>query len=214
VDSARTSLDEAEAALGGLGDAVLATAVQLLRAFLDLAQARRADQAGDARRAAALRKAAIARRASALEPAAKGDRPLTARSAETRILVRILGAALGAEPGAEPGACGPPLLVESEGRWFQPPNGERVDCHRRPAMRGLLLAFVRTRLATPGQVLEIDDLLAAGWPGERILPDAAKNRLYVTLARLRKLGLEQALVAQGGGWLLDPATPVRLVPAL
>ena len=56
-------------------------------------------------------------------------------------------------------------------------------------------------------------LVAKGWPGERMLPAAARNRLHVTLTTLRKLGLRELLQANEGGYLLDPALPVRLVDA-
>jgi hypothetical protein len=53
-----------------------------------------------------------------------------------------------------------------------------------------------------------DALLAAGWPGERILPDAATNRLYVAIATLRKLGLRDVLVRFDEGYRLDPGVPL------
>jgi hypothetical protein len=56
-----------------------------------------------------------------------------------------------------------------------------------------------------------EQLIEAAWPGERMLASAAKNRLHVSLNRLRELGLRHALMASPDGWLLDPAVEVRMV---
>jgi hypothetical protein len=55
----------------------------------------------------------------------------------------------------------------------------------------------------------VDALVKATWPGERILPQAALSRVYVTVLMLRNLGLRTILVQRDGGYLLDPN--VRLV---
>ena len=48
----------------------------------------------------------------------------------------------------------------------------------------------------------LDDLLEAGWPGERVLPEAAANRVYVAVATMRKLGLRDVLLSRDDGYLL------------
>jgi hypothetical protein len=57
-------------------------------------------------------------------------------------------------------------------------------------------------------VLERDELVAAGWPEERIQPGAARNRLHVVLNQLRTFGLKQILQRKGAGWYLSPQTPL------
>jgi DNA-binding SARP family transcriptional activator len=47
-------------------------------------------------------------------------------------------------------------------------------------------------------------LLAAGWPGERMRPDAATKRLHTAIWTLRSVGFETLLLTEGDGYLLDP----------
>jgi DNA-binding response OmpR family regulator len=71
-------------------------------------------------------------------------------------------------------------------------------------MRRMLLALVQARLEEPGRALTRDELLAAGWPDERILPRAARRRLEVMVSRMRELGLQGALQTVHGGYRLAP----------
>ncbi|MCP4810779.1 MAG: hypothetical protein GY913_11185 [Proteobacteria bacterium] len=75
--------------------------------------------------------------------------------------------------------------------------GVRVDLSRRGPARRILW---RLALDGPG---DADALIEAGWPGERIRWQAAKNRLHVTLSLLRKLGLKDVLVCVDGVYRLD-----------
>ena len=89
------------------------------------------------------------------------------------------------------GGCG----REARGR-------RRAACHRAtPA---------HDRVRYPGRAITRGALVRAGWPGETILPAAAKNRLHVTIARLRRAGLEGILLHDDDGYFLDPALPARL----
>ncbi|MEZ4240343.1 MAG: hypothetical protein R3F59_30160 [Myxococcota bacterium] len=88
------------------------------------------------------------------------------------------------------------------------PDGTVVDLARRPTLRRVAARLVEQRLAAPGVALPLDAVLAAGWPGERILPEAGANRVYVAMATLRKLGLAAALLTRDDGYLLDPALAV------
>lgn len=56
----------------------------------------------------------------------------------------------------------------------------------------------------------MDEILAAGWPGERPVGESGPNRVYVALATLRRLGLREFLLTHEGGYLLDPAVPLLL----
>ncbi len=71
-------------------------------------------------------------------------------------------------------------------------------------MRRVFEGLLAERLDVPGEPLDLDALLAAGWPGERVLPEAASNRVYVAIATLRKLGLRSVLLSRELGCLLDP----------
>lgn len=53
-------------------------------------------------------------------------------------------------------------------------------------------------------------LIACGWPGERVLPRAARARLHVAMSSLRMMGLGALLRHERGGYLLDPIAPFDL----
>jgi predicted negative regulator of RcsB-dependent stress response len=92
------------------------------------------------------------------------------------------------------------LAVGDEGRWFQIGAGEKVDLSKRRAPRLILLALLAERGKNRG--LQLDEIIAAGWPGERIQPDAAAARAYTAIKTLRELGLGDLLVRRDDGYLL------------
>jgi hypothetical protein len=53
----------------------------------------------------------------------------------------------------------------------------------------------------------LDEIIRAGWPGERMMAEAAMNRVHDALTTLRKLGLRDLLVTTAGGYMLDPGIP-------
>ena len=71
--------------------------------------------------------------------------------------------------------------------------------------------FVRDRAQETGRRsgrrhhLAIDEVVAPRKAGERVSAGAAANRVYAALARLRTLGLREALVRDREGWRIDPA---------
>lgn len=101
-------------------------------------------------------------------------------------------------------------MVGPNGAWMQTPEGDRVDLSSRQSLRRILLLLARERRAFPGRAVSAEALLEEGWPDERMLPDAAVNRLRVALATLRKLGLKDLLVRTDDGYQLDPGVPVLL----
>jgi hypothetical protein len=70
------------------------------------------------------------------------------------------------------------------------------------------LCLADHREAAPDDPLRVEALIAAGWPGERILPKAGATRVYTALSTLRRLGLRGALLRRSGGYLLDPSLPI------
>ena len=78
-------------------------------------------------------------------------------------------------------------------------------------MLGRLLARLAAgrAVSAPGEVVSADDLIAAAWPGEKMLHTAAKNRLKVHVAKLRSEGLRDVLISSSGGYLFDARTPIR-----
>jgi hypothetical protein len=49
------------------------------------------------------------------------------------------------------------------------------------------------------------------WPGEKIIPKAARNRLHVAVRTLRTMGLGTTLRSDMAGYHLDPTVPFRFV---
>jgi predicted ATPase len=101
------------------------------------------------------------------------------------------------------------LTVEREAAWFRVGAGPRIDCAHLGNVRKALLALIAAHHASPADGVPWEQLVEGIWPGERMLPSAAKNRLRVTMARLRKLGLGAALIGEGEGYRLDVGVIVR-----
>ena len=78
-------------------------------------------------------------------------------------------------------------------------------------MRRLLCALAEQQ-ARGGEPLDVHALFAAGWPGQAIGVEAATHRVYVTLANLRKLGLDEVLLTLEEGYAPGPSLKVRWVP--
>ncbi|MCB9523838.1 MAG: hypothetical protein H6702_10805 [Myxococcales bacterium] len=100
------------------------------------------------------------------------------------------------------------LVVARDGSAFALSDGPTADLGRRHVLRRLLSALIEIRLRSPGAGLDLDDLLAAGWPGEQMSQASGANRIYVAIATLRREGLEQILIKRPLGYLLDPAVEV------
>lgn len=96
------------------------------------------------------------------------------------------------------------LDVAHDGRGFALDGVQHKVSSR--AARRILVAFANAQ----GRPLNIEELFAAGWPGERIIASAQKNRVFVALTNLRKSGLEGRIMRIEDGYLLDPALTIAL----
>ncbi len=197
-------LDEAERQLEH--DALWWVAVELCRGMMECEVARVAALPGE-------HNTLLASARTRLELAQNTSSPLApallTRSAEVRRLSQLLERAL-AEPEAArtKSRGGRVVVIDRKGRWFEPFAERRVDLSRRAPMARILLALASAH--AEGTTLSAHELIAVGWPGERMLPEAAQNRLHVTLSRLRSLGLRDALQSSGEGYALDPDIVVEL----
>jgi len=134
------------------------------------------------------------------------DLPLSA------LLARI--SSFEGEPPAPLGHRPPVLVVREDGQHFTWPMGApALDLGRRGPMKRILAHLARRREERPGEGIDAMALFDVGWPGERALPEAALHRVYVTLARLRKLGLGDLIVTRDDGYLLSTDVEVERVPA-
>lgn len=90
------------------------------------------------------------------------------------------------------------LLIGRDGRWFQVGANEKIEIAGRKALPELLVAIA----SAGGDSLDPYELAEAGWPGEKLHPETAKNRVYVAVHALRKMGLAEMLRTEGGGYAL------------
>jgi len=101
----------------------------------------------------------------------------------------------------------PVLTLRAEGRQVELPDGRVVDLRRSGAPRRLLVALARHQVARPGAAMDGDQLIAIGWPGERMNWESARTRLYTVVRRLRARGIE-GVETVDGGYRLSPEIDV------
>lgn len=97
------------------------------------------------------------------------------------------------------------LRIGAGAYWFELDGGPRVELGRRPNLRRVLAKLVALRAERRDAVVTVGDLVEAGWPGERVLPEAGAERVYTAVRTLRAMGLRDVLVRRDGGYALDPA---------
>ncbi len=103
------------------------------------------------------------------------------------------------------------LVVHATSDWssVRLPNGQHLDLRRRKVSRAILGALAASHRALAGQALSTETLVARIWPGERLLPGSASNRLYNAIALLRQLGFGQVIVKNADGYLFAPQLDLR-----
>ncbi len=204
VDEGEALVARAEASPKG---GAWTAALSLQRAFVELGRARQLEESGGAKASteiSRLRDSVRSRIASA--PAqAVDDVPVAVRMlvrALDRPSARIVKPTMGA------------LTVSHDAGTVWLPTTEKLSLEKRRPVRLLLLHLIEAHRKDKDRVSTVDDLLAAGWPGERVLRDAGAGRVYVALGTLRKLGLRDVIVSRDGGYLLDPKLEVVVLPRL
>lgn len=115
----------------------------------------------------------------------------------------------GAGDGAQAEETEAAWVVAADGSELTSPEGATVDLRRRQAVRRILVALARARVASPGTALSAEDCIEAGWPGERMSWASAQARLWTSIRTLRALGLEDALETVGEGYRLSTEVRVR-----
>jgi tetratricopeptide (TPR) repeat protein len=93
--------------------------------------------------------------------------------------------------------------VEVDGSAFRV-GAKTVDLTAKPALRSVLGVLASARGAT----VSAADVVKGAWPGEKLRPAAALNRLYVAIRRLRELGLDGVIENVAGGYRLVPSAKV------
>ncbi len=85
-------------------------------------------------------------------------------------------------------------------------RGVRVDLTRRGPLARALAKLALAR----GASVSWQEVLAAAWPGQRVLADAGFARVRNAFFQLRKLGLADALQTTAEGYRLDPSLEVEI----
>ncbi len=208
ADEARSELGRGEALARALGDDLALSTLDTSRAFLDLAASQRAARERRMDGAKASLDAAKAR----VERARAGTPSAAERSDDVRALLRLFDRTLAATTSEGAADADPEALLVSPGaRWMRPPSGMWQDLRKREPARRLLEKLVAEHRSRPGAPVSLDALREAGWPGEKIKLEAARNRVYVALNQLRKLGLSDAIRRVEGGYSLAPDLIVHVL---
>ncbi len=99
------------------------------------------------------------------------------------------------------------MRIARNGTWFVH-RGVRVDLTR----RGPLARSLAKLAAARGASVSWREVLAAAWPGERVLTDAGFARVRNAFFQLRRLGLADALQTTADGYRLDPSLAIEIAP--
>jgi hypothetical protein len=102
------------------------------------------------------------------------------------------------------------LLLCSDRVSVRRPDGTWLDLSSTPVLARLLYAIARE--TTNAGFCTLDVCLEAGWPDERIQHEAALNRIYQAISRLRRMNLRDVVEAHEGGYRIAPSVGVVLAP--
>jgi hypothetical protein len=100
--------------------------------------------------------------------------------------------------------------VASDASWIEAPDGTRAQLGPRRVLRAVLTALLESHQRGE-PLITARDLARLAWPGERMLPRAAANRVHVAITTLRKLGFGPSIENTGDGYRFAEAA-VEIVP--
>lgn len=121
---------------------------------------------------------------------------------------RAFVASLLAQDAPEPDASAATVLeLAEDGSWFCVDQGEVQRITTRAALRRVLLCLIAN--ADRSEPCTVATLLDAGWPGERVDPEAGANRVYVAVSTLRRMGLRSVIERFDQGYRLVPSVRVE-----
>lgn len=147
-----------------------------------------------------LRLATLRARADARELVVvkRGLEPFRAGPYGLRLALRVLDSALDRIPTNTPRRQ---LRIRSGGRTALFSDGAEIQLGRRRAPKRIFLYLAARQIAAPGVPVTHRELIAEGWPNERIAHQPALNRLYSAIKTLRQLGCESILETREEGYL-------------
>lgn len=119
-------------------------------------------------------------------------------------------AARASEPARAWSGASAEFVISRHGSWFVSRGEKPVDLRTRYALARVLRALVAGHERDASATLSIDELVDAGWPGEKLVGESGVNRLYVAVGTLRKLGLRELIERREGGYRLAPSGHVEI----
>ena len=99
-------------------------------------------------------------------------------------------------------------IISSDGALSRAPDGAWIDLRAHELLAQLVSVLGHAHRADVTSARSLEELEAALWPQEKILPQAATNRLHVSLSRLRRRGFDALIVREEDGYRLDPDAQV------
>ena len=105
----------------------------------------------------------------------------------------------------------PTIVVGAEVDWFISPEGKRVMLAVGSHLQRIFAALLERHGPEP-QALDTFALFERGWPDQSIQPAAMKNRVYVSIAKLRKAGLQGDLCKGPAGYFFAPTLCIVRIP--
>ncbi len=201
IAEAEQGLAQARVALERAAADTWRPAIDLLEGVLDVARSRQPGDAG-------ARHLALARGRLASAPASPASAAAEHVVFASAWLARLLDGRPPEQPAPAAISAAPVLEIGPGARWFRMSGGTRVDLAKRRPLRRLLQFLVESRRSAPGQPAAPAAIASAVWPDQALAPQTAASRIYVVVAELRKLGLEEAIARQSGGYLLHPAIAI------
>jgi hypothetical protein len=102
------------------------------------------------------------------------------------------------------------VRITEGGYAFACDDGPEIDLRRRPSLRLILVRIAEAHAEGAGHALSVDELFAAGWPGESIQAKSRATRVWTAIRTLRRLGLGPALESRDHGYVLGPKTRLEI----
>ncbi|MFN3202896.1 MAG: ATP-binding protein [Bradymonadia bacterium] len=140
-----------------------------------------------------------------LEDALRAAEIWRAQSDEVRLACRVMSGVLEEVRRREQA-----VVVGAGGVRLKGPGGSWQDLSPRPVVARVLWGLARARRRAASGLTR-EEILDAGWPGEKMLPEAGTNRMHVALSTLRKMGLKGVVGKHEGVYRLEPSVPLLVV---
>ncbi len=96
------------------------------------------------------------------------------------------------------------LQIGPQALWIKTPDGLDIDLGSHRRLRDMAWALVQRHLTDPEVPISLNEIREAVWPGEKMLETSARNRVYVAISNLRKMGIGEMLQRKDDGYALDP----------